>query len=208
MRQVYLQLFFLFLPLFVHSQTGDRVDEILRLTSESIENSGGVEITFSHEFFDEDDETVFTESGTLKFLNDKFMMDTKQMKVWCNGNTRWNYMVENQEIYVTEPVEDTPESFSPEMLFHLNENGYDCELVEDTETTETVEMTTTSQQDVTKIVLQVNKKTHLPESFVLYYADGHGSDIKINTFKKNVSFDDSTFVCNPSNYDAEVIDMR
>ena len=201
----------LVLPVVCFAQ-GNVAEALLDKAVSIIKASKGVQMNFTMSMYDGDDEELFTEKGVLKMEGGKFALLAEQMKLWCDGETQWSYLPQNNEIYISEPNADDARAFSPVHLMQLYKSGYRCVVDKALATAkdDAVVMTPVARgDDIKKVIVLLDKKSCMPAHLTVCYDNGSMARIKVDSYKNDCKFSSKEFRCREKNFPgAEVVDMR
>lgn len=199
------------LPLFVAAQEKGATG-VLDAAVAKIKADAGVQMHFTITMNDGSGEEIYEDKGVMKMDGEKYALLTDQMKLWCDGATQWSYIVQNNEIYVSEPNADDARAFSPVHIMQLYKSGFRCELYPagTTAKVDAVKMTAVARDsEIRKVIIYINKQTGQPVELKVDYENGSSADIVVDSFKTKCKFAIKEFRCRVKDYrGAEVVDMR
>lgn len=177
--------------------------QILDKASATLNASGNVKIGFSLE--------VDGNSGTgyIKLQGKKFVVNMGGSITWFDGKTMWTYIKENEEVNVTTPTAAQVAKMNPYAFVSFYKKGYKASMGKSTSSMHEVILTGQDGSAYSSVVLDINKKSNLPQTIKLTPAKGGSVKINCNSFLKNQKYTDATFRFNKKNYPkADVIDLR
>lgn len=150
-----------------------------------------------------------SDGGTLDMSGDRFLLRTDAAVTWFNGKTQWTYIVDSQEVNVSEPDEEELRNINPYYLLSLYKKNYRASMQSAAPGCYKILLTSASRRnDIESVLLTLGKNDFvLKEMSVKRGAER--ADIKITSFKRGVSFPNGYFVFDRAKYpNAEIIDLR
>lgn len=187
---------------------------ILDKASEAFLQSGGVTANFTLNTKEVKSTQIFSQDGTVHMKGDKFKIEVPDAITWFDGKTQWIYVKDTEEVNVSNPTGNELQAISPSILFSLYKIGYDLkyngEKKINGKTVLQVEMTAQNKKnDLKKVIVSVYKLDNTFAKIVLYDGNNMENTLLINTYKKDNTLSDSSFVFNKKEYpEAEIIDLR
>lgn len=153
--------------------------------------------------------------GTISVKEEKFRINMLDTETYFNGKTIWNFLVDVQEVNITEPDEEDKFFLAaPYKIFSPNENEFKFKFIGETHIDnvpvyEIDLFPRNLDQEYARIRLQINK-TNMKLCSVKYFRkDGIHYNIKLSNLKTNLNLPDSYFTFNVEDHpDVEVIDLR
>lgn len=188
---------------FVSMLFAQNATQILDKVSATLNASGNVKVGFSLD--------VDGNSGTgyIKLQGKKFIVNMGGSITWFDGKTMWTYVKENEEVNVTNPTAAQVAKMNPYAFVSFYKKGYKASIGKSTASVHEVILTGQDGSAYSSVVLEINKKTNLPQTIMLASAKGGSIKINCNSFLKNQKYTDATFRFNKKNYPkADVIDLR
>lgn len=118
------KLIYLFLAFFpsVIIQAQD-AKSILDATAASIRKLGATEVSFEATSF-EGTTPIQTMQGRMSLDGNKFLLESKGLTVWYNGNTQWSYLHSGSEVNITEPTPEELQQVNPYAFMDVYKDGY------------------------------------------------------------------------------------
>jgi len=153
--------------------------------------------------------------GTISVKEEKFRINMLDTETYFNGKTIWNFLVDVQEVNITEPDEED-EFFlaAPYKIFSPDENEFKFKFIGEThiDNVPVYEIDLFPRkldQEYARIRLQINKTNMTLCSVKYFRKDGINYNIKLSNLKTNLNLPDSYFTFNIEDHpDVEVIDLR
>jgi len=144
-----------------------------------------------------------TTSGIFTLKGTKFVLEMDAMKAWFDGKTQWALVSQNNEVSITEPTEKELSETNPMAI--LSGFKTKCVIKFSTKIKSTqnhcIEMTPkTSNKDISKIEVQINKSNGNLFSIKVNNKNGDESVLTLSNFQKGLNVADNYFVFNSSKY--------
>ena len=154
--------------------------------------------------------------GSIKLKGNKYVVSLPDigMKVFSNGKTVWNYMEEGNQVTISNAEDNQNELMNPSTVFTLYEKGFESkylgEVKEGNNAYHQIALfPDIDQNDVSKIILLIDKSKMMIHSASLFGTDGNLYGIEISEINATQEIPDSTFEFNPNEYnDVVIIDFR
>ncbi|NDV69788.1 LolA-like putative outer membrane lipoprotein chaperone [Dysgonomonas sp. 25] len=209
-----LKLLFIFVLASLTGAYAQSARTILDNASATYSKVGGITASFTLDMKDTASGNVYSSDGTIKMKGDRFCLDIPEMTTWYDGKTQWVYVKGTDEVNITEPTGEELQGLSPSSIFSIYKTGFN--LIYKGQKTERgasvleVEMTPLAKNDnLQKIIVQVNKATNLFSKIVVYDTSGYENTLIISKIQSGVSLPDNTFSFDEAAYpDAEIVDLR
>jgi outer membrane lipoprotein-sorting protein len=150
--------------------------------------------------------------GTFTLKGNKFVLELEEMKAWFDGKTQWSYVLQNNEVSITEPTEKELAETNPMAILSgfktkclirfsakiKSDQNYFIEMIP-----------RDKKNDITKIDVQVNKTNRNLFSIKLTNRNGSISTLTLTDFQKGLNVSDHLFVFNANKYKGVVVnDLR
>jgi outer membrane lipoprotein-sorting protein len=152
--------------------------------------------------------------GSILMKGDRFFLSTPEADSWFDGKTQWVYLKNSMEVNVSEPTPQELQMMTPSILFSLYKKDFNCKYTgERTDVkgrpVHELELIPRKKTEVTKLIVQIDRKDCLPASVSIIYKNGINNMIHINKYLTGQNCPDSVFVFDRKKYpEAEVIDLR
>ena len=193
------------------AQKGE-AEKLLDKAVSLIKSDSGVQMNFSITLLDSSGDDMFKDDGVLKIAGERFTLLTDEMKLWCDGETQWSYISQNNEIYISEPNADDARAFSPLHIMELYKSGFKSEVdkAASKPNADAVVLTSVARgNEIKKVSILLDKRINLPSSMDVKYENGTSAKIVVNTYKQGCKFSVKDFRCRVKDFrGAEVVDMR
>jgi outer membrane lipoprotein-sorting protein len=199
-----------------YSQQDAKAKEILEKVTKTTQSLSSLDAKFTFEMNNKAQNIKDKSQGSIILKNKKYKLDIPQMglKVTCDGKTIWSYMVNSNEVTISNLDENTEELMDPSKIFTIYERGFNYKyLNEGTDAgvpVYNIELTPQKPSgDVQKIKLMIDKQKNLIHGAVMEGKEGNTVIIAVTQYKTDGVFADSEFVFDTKKYKGiEVIDMR
>ena len=179
--------------------------QVLDKAVAKVQNSKGVNSTFR---IDASDATV---TGSFKSSGAKFKLETPQATTWYDGTNMWTANQSSRQITLVRPTQGEVNEVNP--FAYLS--GYKGRFVtgfskRKDENRYLVLLNPRDKKDEIKAIeVAVNKKTYLPERFIIRDRNDRVVTVYINNLNLNASNPASAFVCPVAEMKGfELVDLR
>ena len=194
------------------AQTPD-AGAIIEKASQVYKEWGGMDIAFAANIRSEKNRISESFEGSILVKNDKFALNTPDMKVWFDGKSQWIYMSSNKEVNLMTPSRDDLQYYNPMVILQDYKKDFNVSYIGESTSANAksaydIMLTPKRKDDIEKIEVQIEKNSSLPAKLVVTMRNDVRS---IFTIKKIKSSDlpDKTFTFPKTEYpDVEVIDLR
>ena len=208
-----LSLLLSFTPVF--AQKDAKAKELLDKSSEVYKQAGGIEAGFTLNMKDGVNKVSEAFEGLILLKDDKFFIETPDYALFFDGKTQWVYSKDFDEVNISQPDAKEVQALNPSSIYTMYKNGYNYKyLGEKTDIkmrkVEEIELTSPSKKnEISKIIVQLDKKTLMPLMLHLYFVNNMENLVYINQYKTNQPLADSVFFFDKTKYpDVEIIDLR
>lgn len=185
---------------------------VLDTMAARVKKAGGVKATFTATSY-ASGTAQGSASGTFLTDGRRFKMTTSEMTTWFDGKTQWTYTPQTEEVNVATPTATELSTMNPYAFLTIYKKGFGYTMKDATYKGKTVsEVTLTAdnrRQDIQRILVTVDKTTHLPLCVRMLQGAKNWVRIAINTFEGGQKYSPATFKFDKKQYPkAEVIDLR
>lgn len=206
----------LLLVINLSAQQDSRATEILDEVSKNTRSFLTISADFSFSMQNIEMEIDEKNEGSIKFKGKMYSVDLPDlgMKVFCDGNTLWNYMKNGNQVTITNLDDEGSDLMNPSSLFNIYEKGFNSKFIaEEKKNGKTVYqielIPDTDEHGVSKILVAIDKATMMIHSAVLYDMDQTLYGIYVENMVTNKEISDSEFAFDSSKFDdVEEIDLR
>ncbi len=216
MKQLLLITLFALITWTGYSQQDAKAKEILERVTKTTKSLASLDARFSFEMNNKAQNIKDKSEGSIILKNKKYKLDLPQMgmKVTCDGKTIWSYMVNSNEVNISNLDDATDEIMDPSKIFTIYEHGYNYKFLNESVDAgvlvyniELIPQKPTG--DIQKIKLMIDKQKMLIHGAVMNGKEGNTVIIMVNQYKTDGVFNDADFVFDPKKYKGiEVVDMR
>lgn len=216
MRKIILIAILSFFVLAGYSQQDVKAKEILEKVTKTTQSLTSIEAKFSFEMNNKAQNIQEKSSGTIILKNKKYKLNIPQMglQVTCDGKTIWTYMVNSNEVNISNLDEETDDLMDPTRIFTIYERGFNYKYVSETVDggVPVYNINLTPQKptgEISSIKLMIDKPKMLIRGADMTGKDGNNYKVSISQFITDGVFKDSDFIFDPSKYKGiEIVDMR
>lgn len=199
-----------------YSQQDTKAKEILEKVTKTTQSLSSLDAKFSFEMNNKAQNIQEKSTGTIVLKNKKYKLNIPQMglQVTCDGKTIWTYMVNSNEVSISNLDEATDELMDPAKIFTIYERGFNYkyigESVDGGVPVYNIDLTPQKPSgDIQKIKIMIDKQKMLIRGANMSGKDGNTYNVQVNQFKTDGVYSDTEFVFDPKKYKGiEVVDMR
>jgi outer membrane lipoprotein-sorting protein len=175
-----------------------------------------VAMDFEYEYESATDKTNNRQQGQLLIMDKMYKLDWEASAIYCNGQLRWTYLKDANEVTINTPNMLEDGIFAdPSMPFSFDEKDYRHKLRsertnEKGKTIVEIDLfPKDSKADYTRIGLQLDKATLLPENITYYGKNGGNVAITIHKIDLAMKPTPADFTFDAKKHPGvEIIDMR
>ena len=109
----YINLFLLLLLPFVGFSQQLDADALLDKVVETMKNDAPLQMDYSYTVYDDDGTVLLKDKGVMRLEGNRYSLVMDKMGVWCDGETQWSYMLDIDEVYITDAASDEAQNLSP-----------------------------------------------------------------------------------------------
>jgi outer membrane lipoprotein-sorting protein len=199
-----------------YSQQDAKAKEILEKVTKTTQSLSSLDAKFSFEMNNKAQNIQEKSTGTIVLKNKKYKLNIPQMglQVTCDGKTIWTYMVNSNEVSISNLDEATDELMDPAKIFTIYERGFNYkyigESVDGGVPVYNIDLTPQKPSgDIQKIKIMIDKQKMLIRGANMSGKDGNTYNVQVNQFKTDGVYSDTEFVFDPKKFKGiEVVDMR
>lgn len=193
------------------SQTVDKATKVLDYTATTIKACGDLKLDFTATQFKNFQETG-SSNGTMLLSGKRLKLTTPQLITWYDGKTQWNYIVNANEVDVSNPTKKEMTTLNPYSFLNVYKRGYRASMREtslrDQPTYEVHLVARFKNMDAQEIYIDIRQEDYIPLCVRIRQND-EWTRIALNDIKINQNFQDSEFVFNKEDYPSALfVDLR
>ncbi|MFO7865037.1 MAG: outer membrane lipoprotein carrier protein LolA [Salinivirgaceae bacterium] len=217
MKLIFTWIMLAFFAFGASAQQDPKAKEILDELSAATKAHSTLQVKFTSKAVNKDADMEELYKGELWQKGDKYKLDFMDAITFFDGDTKWVYMPDVQEVNVFS-VEDDEESGNifdnPQKIFTIYEEGfkyrYDSQSEFNGEQVHIIELVPEDKdQEYFKIKIYVSMSRSEIRGFKYFAKDGTRVTVTIDLFKPNVPMKEGMFKFDETKYpEADVIDMR
>lgn len=205
------------LPFTLFAQQQEKAGKILEKLSNKHQANGAIEAEFTSRMINKKDDVNMERKGSLKMKGDKFVLDMGEQKVFSDGETRWIFMEDDNEVQIkdAQKEEGAGQVIHPTDLFTIWEKGYKYEytkrIKEEGKSYHVIKLYPKDPSDKPfhTIQLKVNKAKSSIHEVKVFGKQGTDYVYTVDELDPDVSFEDGTFTFDPSEHpNIEKVDLR
>lgn len=150
-------------------------------------------------------------SGSFTMKGNKFVLEMDQLKAWFDGKTQWSYMVDNNEVSITEPTDKELGETNPMALLSNYKAKFGIRFSK-TKSAQNhiIEMIPkVKNDDFSKVEVSLNKANGNLSSIKISDKKGKTTNLIVTNFQKGIRVADNIFTFDKSKYKGVLInDLR
>jgi len=216
MKQLFLISIFSVFVIAGYSQQETKAKEILEKVSKTSQSYASIEAKFSFEMNNTKEKIQEKNTGSIVLKNKKYKLNIPQLglQVTCDGKTIWTYMVNSNEVNISNLDEETDDLMDPSKIFTIYERGFNYKLIGESVDAGVpvynIELTPQKPTgDIQKILIMIDKQKMLIRGANMTGKDGNKYIVSVSEFITDKVYKDLDFVFDPKKYKGvEVVDMR
>ena len=192
---------FIFLLLFVPFSGIAQVldaDAVLDKAVAVMNADAPLQMDYSYTVYDEDNSVVMKDNGMMRLDGERYSVVMDKMGVWCDGETQWSYMLEIDEIYITDSSSGEAQNLSP---LYIMVKLHDDNLF--------VTLHAPAGSEFEKVVLRIDEASYRLETMNIFMPNQGYVEIILDKYQIKCNFALDVYKCPVEELDAaEIIDMR
>lgn len=198
-------------PLFAQHEI--EAEKILFKMSEKYKQTPAFKAKFVYELSSPGENISDKYEGEILVKQNKYHLTLGSQEIFNNEKNVWTYLVDDNEVTITEYEKD-PEDISPTEMPDLYKEGYKYRFVKETKVDkipcEVVELQP-EDTDLSyfKILLTIEKDDKTLRSWKVFYKDNRTTEYHIRDFAPQTNLSDNLFVFQTDRHpNVEVVDLR
>ena len=199
-----------------YAQQDAKAKEILEKVTKTTQSLASLDAKFSFEMTNKAQNINDKSLGSIVLKNKKYKLNVPQMglQVTCDGKTIWTYMVNSNEVTISNLDDVTDDLMDPAKIFTIYEKGFNYKFLnEGVDAGVPVYNIDLIPQkpsgEIQKIKLMIDKQKMLIHGAVMNGKDGNVINIVVTQYKTDGTYSDADFVFDAKKYKGvEVVDMR
>jgi len=197
------------------SQKDTKAKELLDKSSATLNQPGGLSVSFTININDEANKIKQSFEGQLLLKGAKFFLDTPDQSVYFDGKTQWTYNKTIEEVSILEPQPQDIQALNPISVYELYKT--DCNYKYKGEKTDIQKRKVQEvslfpkniKEDIRQVDIQINPDDGMPVFFYIFYKDKSEYRIYINKYQTKLNLSDSPFVFDTKKFpNVDVNDLR
>jgi len=196
---------------FANAQTDPAANAVLDRFSARAANAPSVSIKFDLVTEDLVERMSETISGSVIISKDSYKLETLNNIVWFDGTTSWNYLIDEEEVYIQRPNQNDNSFFNkPSVIFTMYKSGYKTSLIEELRDSWVIDLYPEDiKSELVRIRLTIGKNQNDLKKLEYRRKDGIVMNINVNEYNLNVKPEQNFFVFDKTQYrGVETFDMR
>ena len=185
----------------VRATNNPEADKIVKRVIANLKKTS-YKCTFSVVYYNEADKSSQNKTGVLQIDNRLFRLVMQEIETKYDGKTQWVYSSENNEVTITEPIQDELKDLNPMVMIDYYVKTHKISLDDKQEKNyDVVNFFPPNPKSVEyfKITLKSSKSKSLPKQLVIWQRNGDKIVFNWENIEE-MSFDKNTFVFNKIEY--------
>jgi outer membrane lipoprotein-sorting protein len=197
----------LFLPFVGFAQQPD-ADALLDKVVATMKNDAPLQMDYSCTVYEDDGTVVLKDKGIMRLDGNCYSLVMDKMGVWCDGETQWSYMLDIDEVYITDAASDEAQNLSPLFIIENFRKGY-SKKAEIQNGVLFVTLQATAEEGIEKVLLGVDAKDNRLKSMTVFMTGQGYMQVLLDKYQINCIFASDVYKCPIEELDAsDIIDMR
>jgi chaperone LolA len=205
-----LLLFFISISLVGITQVKDqKARELLDQVSAKAKAAKSIKTDFTYTMVNQKAKINEEKSGMALISGDKYRMTAAGQIIICDGKTIWTYIKSSNEAQVNDAA-GNEDAITPTKLLTSYNKNYLAKMAKSSDPAlEMVELTPTKANNVTKVILGIDKSKKQIANFKIFDKGGNIFTYTLKSYSTDVPVTPADFTFDPKKYPGvEVIDMR
>lgn len=202
MKKIIIAFAALFLSIASFAQSDNETTALLEKAIAQFEK-GGVELNGIVHFGD----GAF--ALTIKMDHECFHAKVADFALWFDKKTQW--FLRSGEIYISEPSDQEQMAMNPYLLMKNAQEYFNIRSIDKMQLPKDavagLQISPRNYSELENAMFFFDKDNR-PVSLKATLQGGNYAEVEFTSFKNGLKYKDSDFVCDPKNFDAEIIDMR
>lgn len=181
-------------------QSSPKADKILKESQSKFKSYKDISASFSYTLNNPNLDEPIVKSGSLKMSGKKYVIKFAQEEFFCNGKKVWVYLIEEEEVTITDY--DPEEGLSLETIYKVYEDEtksrYDGESGGQHKVTLFM---LDKKSDFWKAEIWITSKTKLISKAVMHSRNGTTYEYLLQNMKTNTGFSDGIFIFDINSYE-------
>jgi len=197
------------------SQNDTEAKNLLDSFSKTMKSYTSITANFSFTLSNKAEKINDSYNGSITLQKNMYKVELMGAVAYCNGKTRWTHMLEQGDVNITEPDQNSEDVLeNPQNIFTIYEKDFNykkqTDIIIEGKSNYLIDLIPTSDEfSYSKISIAFSKQTKEPLEIKYYGKDGNNYTIKISSFTTNKQYQENYFVFDKSKFpNAEIIDMR
>jgi len=196
----------------IFAQTNKKADQLLEEVVDKTASYENMKVEISYTMVNIEMDINEKKEGLIFISGDSYRIEMEGQIIMSDGKTIWTYLVDSEEVMVSD-VEDDDESISPTKILTTYNSNYKAKFDPDKKyknaDLKAINLRPNDGKQFEMMSILVNQKKLSLESFSIYDKNGNVFTYHIISLIPNLDLPKNTFSFNPEDYpDVEVIDMR
>lgn len=198
---------FLLFPLCASAQLID-ADVWLDKAVATMKNDAPLQMDYSYTVFDDENIVVLQDKGIMRLDGNRYALVMDKMGVWCDGESQWSYMLDIDEIYITDASSDEAQNLSPLFIMEKFRSGCSKEVVLQ-DGVAIITLHTPAGSEMEKVVLYIDADEYRLKAMTVSMPEQGYVKIILDKYQIKCNFALDEYKCPVEKFStAEIVDMR
>ncbi len=205
----------IFFSTFAMAQNDAKAEKILDSMAQKFQKYSGMEVEFALTMENLQEDIKERSKGKAWAKGNKYKIDLMGVETYFDGKTVWSFIKEADEVNISEPNENDPNSFNPSKLFSSYKEGYKIRYKREVfQNNRALHIINLYPKDIkgsefSMIVLKIDKDKNQPYKIIRKGKDGNNYTVTLFKVTPKEGLKDALFTFNPKEHpDVELIDLR
>jgi len=214
MKKIILPALILFSSLLCSAQDNSKAKTILDGVSQQTKSYSTIEISFTFTIQNTLKKTKDTKTGTASMKGEKYWMEYTGQEVFCDGQTVWTYIKENNEVQINVNDPNNEQTLNPVKFLTDYDVNYTPKFIKEetrgSKIFQIIDLTPLKAKSYYKVRLEIDKVQKQVVNAIIYDKNGVSMySYSITKFVTNKPIADTKFTFKASDHPGvEVIDLR
>lgn len=204
-KKIFLLTLGIFASLVIKAQSAQ---EFLNGVIDKTKSYSDISMVFNYRLIYDDADLNEKMNGYASIKGDSYLLNLGDQVMISNGEILWNYLIEDQEVMISEATEDY--SISPIAILNEFSKNVTASFVDSYDISlKTIELKEKEGETFEKILISVDSRNLTLKKIHIFNSDGSELIYEITSFTTNQNLPDNMFIFDETMHpDVEVIDMR
>lgn len=194
------------------AQSDKKAEELVKEVVDKMASYNNFKAKLSYTMVNREMDIDEKKTGSIYVKGDSYRVEMEGQIIISDGTTIWTFLVDSQEVMVSN-MEEGDESISPTKILTTYNEDYKASFDHDNKyknaDLKMIILKPNDGKQFEKMSILVNEKNQSLESFSVYDKNGNVFTYHIINLENNLTFPEDTFIFDEAKHpDVDVIDMR